>query len=104
MANGFWEAFTVKELTFAGLFLSLFALTVVPFFRGGLMTLRHHSEVVDILLKRIEDEKKIGEDWKKTATELLVQNTLLLRKDDVATTAISSIHEFLQKHEEEDQT
>ena len=95
-------AFTVKELTFAGLFLGLLIVTVVPLFRGGLIPLRHHREVVDMMSRQIEVERSAKEDAQAAAKELLMQNSLLLRKDDVATAALTSIREMVERHEGED--
>lgn len=95
----FFSSFTGKEITFG----AIAAAAIILILFGRLIPLRTMSTMVKLWEQRYEAERKAKEDWQRTATEAMMQNTLLLRKDDVATAALTSIHEMVQRHEGEEE-
>lgn len=103
--DAFLASFTTKDLTFG----VLLGLTILMILHGRLVPIKHHEEIVTALERHIalvederDKEKKAKDDALAANRELMLQNSLLLEKDDTANSTLVALREFIRRHENGD--
>ena len=88
-----FNALTLKDIGAT----ALVVIVVLMIFRGTLIPLRFYDQMVDTYEKMLASEREAKDNYKAASEDLLTQNSMLLKRDDLATHTLTEIKSYVKE-------